>query len=173
MNKYINLSLFTGLLFITISCASVEHSSTVRISEIYGSGVIQLPVIAEMDVSTEKAVGVASTTTNQTIASLKLMAISNALRDKNADILVDASFKIDKERNKVEVTATGFPATYKNFRTIEHQDLPLLKAGKMHVADTYEAKKTEKNGERSSYSPIAFTLAIVATIGGVILALSD
>lgn len=109
------------------SCAILK-TSTVKTMEISGAGVIQKPVIVDLDVKGERVTGTAITSSEKTLQKAKNEAISNALKKVNADVLVEIRFETETSRGKTTVTASGYPATYKNFRPIKEEDILLLKA---------------------------------------------
>lgn len=126
------------------SCTTMrQEGSTVRIMDIYGPGVLQHPVIAEMDVDINKVEGVARSS-QMTVAQLKALAIKNALEKSGADILVEPSYEIEQRASDKFVKVSGFPATYTGFRPLKHEDIPLIEAGRLQTAQTAEATETDR-----------------------------
>lgn len=113
--------------------------------DIYGPGVIQHPVVGELDVDIEKVQGKATDSgTNVDVSNLKVLAVQNASEKADADILVEPIFEVSEEGSKVTVTAGGFPAKYTDFRQITEDDIPLLKAGQLQKAEIYEASEAQE-----------------------------
>ncbi|MEO7264579.1 MAG: hypothetical protein ABIW38_06675, partial [Ferruginibacter sp.] len=50
----------------------------------------------------------------------------------------EPTYTIVSQRAVSTVTVTGFPATYKNFRDIRAEDVPLIKAGILQTAKIAE-----------------------------------
>jgi len=137
------------------SCTTLrQEGSTVRTTDIYGPGVLQHPVIADMDVDINKVEGMARSS-QMTINQLKALAIKNALEQSAADILVEPSFEIEQRASDKVVKVSGFPATYTGFRPLEHADIPLIEAGQLQTAYTAEATDRERE---SSGSPMVLAL---------------
>jgi hypothetical protein len=112
-------------LFILTSCATMERTS--KTMDIHGAGVIQKPVIADLDVQDKKATGTAVGASKKKLDFLKKQAIADALKKTNADVLIEPSFEVLQEVGKITVTVTGFPGTYKNLRTVKADDTEILK----------------------------------------------
>lgn len=146
------------------SCAVVNKTNTIKKMDIYGAGVIQKPVIVDLDVKETKVSGtVTGGTYNSEIEPLKHLAVADLLKKENADVLVEPKFEIETSGGQLTVTVTGWPATYTNFRPITKDDVELMKVGLLQKADVYEAPKTEQKKK----SPIA---AVLGVIMGVLVA---
>jgi len=119
-----------------ISCTTTKQTtSTTKTMDIYGPGVIQHPIIGELDVDIEKVQGRATASgTNVDVSNLKVLAVQNASEKADADILVEPTFEVSEEGSEVTVRAEGFPAKYTGFRQITEDDIPLLKAGQLQTA---------------------------------------
>lgn len=130
------------ILTIAISIASCNSSklttNTSKTLNIYGSGVIQKPVIVDLDVRQTKVNGSATRREGSNIEAIKAEAVSIAVKNAQADVLVEPTYTIFTERGSTTVTVTGFPATYKNFRDITLEDVPLIKAGILQTARVVE-----------------------------------
>jgi len=128
MSKTLKTILGTMIVIVFLSsCATIISSwEEAKLSYIKDTGVFHLPVIADLDVSPTKITGTASGL-NSTIQLLRVRAINNALSTNNADVLLEPRFSFIISRNRTTVTVTGFPASYKNFRSITEQDSLLLK----------------------------------------------
>lgn len=132
------ICLITITLCIT-SCKSLKSTTnTAKTLNIYGSGVIQKPVIVELDVKQTKVTATATAKMGSAIEALKAEAVSIAIKNAGADVLVEPSYTVVSNSRTSTVTVTGFPATYKNFRDIKLEDVPLIKAGILQTAKIAE-----------------------------------
>ena len=130
-----------GLLSISalVSCSSMKSTTNTAISlSIFGSGVIQKPVIVELDVKQARVTATVTGKLGSNIEVLKASAVSQAVKNAGADVLVEPTYNIVSQRGVSTVTVTGFPATYKNFRDIKIEDVPLIKAGILQTARVAE-----------------------------------
>ncbi len=132
--------IFSGLLLIiTLACCSKKlTTNTAKTLNVYGAGVIQKPVIVELDVKQTKVTATVNGKLGSNIETLKSEAVSAAVKNAGADVLVEPTYTIVSGRGTSTVTVTGFPATYKNFRDIRIEDVPLIKAGILQTARVAE-----------------------------------
>jgi len=136
--------IFAGALIISFtwnvtSCNSLKSTTnTSKTLSIYGAGVIQKPVIVELEVKQTKATATVSGKIGSDIETLKAQAVSVAIKNAGADVLVEPTYTIVSISRTFTVTVTGFPATYKNFRDIKIEDIPLIKAGILQTAKVAE-----------------------------------
>jgi len=141
--------------FVMASCSvSKSKSSTIKTIDIDLTGIVQKPVIVDLDVKENKVSGVATENTEAVnINIVKQEAIADAVKKANADILVEPMFTTETVGSKITVTVTGFPANYKNFRPIKQEDIPLLNTGRVKKASIYEPSSSEslpvKNNNKS------------------------
>ncbi|HMN04719.1 MAG TPA: hypothetical protein PKD45_03250 [Flavobacteriales bacterium] len=116
------------------SCATTKET-TVKTMEIYGPGVLQNPVIADLDVREQKVQGTA--TGRKSVANtVKKLALANALETSHADVLVAPVYELVTKGGRTTATVTGYPATYSNFRHATPADSSLVTAGYMQHANT-------------------------------------
>lgn len=148
MNRIHIAVIAVSILFFS-SCSS-SKTMTSKSSDIYGAGVVQYPVVAEMEVSKTKVSGTivwkgggASTNT------LKEMAISEAVKSANADVLIEPKFEVDVKGRKRTVTATGFPAKYTSFRNAVLSDTLIAKVGTMQRTEEVEPATNPKKTRRT------------------------
>jgi hypothetical protein len=119
------------------SCGGAKYTTrTAKSSDIYGPGVVQKPVIVDLEVKDKKVTGSATSKKGESIESLKALAISNAIKDIGADVLVEPVFEITVQKKFTAVLVSGYPAYYKNFRPITEADVKLLKVGSAHTTQT-------------------------------------
>lgn len=140
------------------SSCSVVKTTTSKSFDIYGAGVVQTPVLVDLDVEETKVTGTASGSTSESFESIKQKAVANAIEVANADVLVEPTFKTTTSNGTVFAEVVGFPATYKNFRTIQEKDIDLLEAGIVQKAEVYEPKSDNKKPNKKG--------VIWGTIGG-------
>lgn len=158
------LSLVAALLLLS-ACASVQKVETAKTTEILGPGVIQNPVIADLDVKEQKVRGTASGR-RATAAEVKHMATVNAIKGANADVLVAPVFEMETTGSRTTVTVTGFPATYKNFRHATPADSALVRAGYTQHITTVAVKDTPTRRKNAGW-----IAGIAATVVGVVVAI--
>ena len=121
------------------SCSSMKSTTnTAKTLPIYGAGVIQKPVIVELDVKQSKVTATVSGKLGSNVETLKAEAVSAAVKNAAADVLIEPTYTIVTNRGASTVTVSGFPATYKNFRDIRIEDVPLIKAGILQTARVAE-----------------------------------
>lgn len=154
------------------SCAGVRKTETAKTLEIYGPGVIQNPVIADLQVKEQKVSGTASGS-SRSVGTLKNMAMVDAIKKAQADVLVGPTFEIEMKGSKATATVTGFPATYKNFRTASEADSLLVRASFLQGATSavVDEKPPRKKGAAGLVAGIAlvFTALIIGLASGAII----
>jgi len=134
--------------------------------DIYGSGVLQMPVVGELDVDIDKVTGSATATGRVNTENLKKMAVSRAVKNADADLLIEPSFEISRNGTETTVIASGFPATYISFRPATLDDIPLMEIGQLQKAAVFEASEGVQQEDR----PTSNLVKVAAFIGGVSLA---
>ena len=143
--KMKKLSTILAVAFLATSCAmqqtptNVErayYESSVRILEPEQSMLLS-PVMADLEVSNskvthiEKAAFAEIRITDAVIANMaefKKIALSRAAKAHNADVLVGTIIDIATVNKRLEITVSGYPAYYRNFRTATKADAELIKA---------------------------------------------
>ena len=162
------LTLMCLSMLLMASCNnSVYKSHTAKSMEIYGPGVMHLPVVADLSVRKVKvSFSVNDKNTSMNTRQLREAAIAGALQEHKADVLVEPSFSLERHRGVSTITVSGWPADYTQFRTMDTTDIRLMEAGTLHRADTsMPVADTERPRKR-----IGAALALGLT--GVILLLS-
>ena len=127
MKKQIVL-LAVAALFFASSCEVIKTKTT-KTADIYGAGVIQKPVVADLVVQQTKVTGVSAGKPGAPYEVVKQEAIANAISKSNADVLVEPQFETETSGSITTVTVKGWPANYKNFRPIKEEDVALLNIG--------------------------------------------
>jgi len=133
--------------------------------ETYGAGVIQYPIVAEMDVADRKVTGSATASSNASMTLLKQNAIADAIRSSNADILVEPVFETVRQGTRMRATVTGFPAKYSRFRPIRAEDVPLIEAGILQRANTSESYEVEENVSGNSAKRVVGIITLAGLLG--------
>jgi hypothetical protein len=153
-NKLILSITFFSLILFLNSCSSTKYSySSIKTVDVGSSGIIQKPLVVDLDVKAQKVSGNASTSnSNLTEEEVKRIALADALQKANADILVEPRYEVNIEDGNMRVSVTGWPANYKNFRNVTNEDLPLLKIGSSQTIETSNSKpsilpKSKVNGK--------------------------
>ena len=137
--KKTSAGIFIIILSLTIpSCSMKSTTNTAKTLNVYGSGVIQKPVIVELDVKQTRVTATVTRRLTSNMDALKAEAVSLAVKNAGADVLVEPTYTIVSNRGTSTVTVTGFAATYKNFRDIKIEDVPLIKAGILQTARVAE-----------------------------------
>lgn len=88
------------------------------------------PTTADLNISETKSEGVCKQNQNGIFLSMRDMereAVADALAKTKADILVNPNYTYVYEDNKLsEVSVSGYPAKYANFRSTTEQDAEIL-----------------------------------------------
>ncbi len=151
-NKVILIALISISLFFA-SCATVQTTTTTSFKsrygtakhfDIYGNGIMYKPVVADLEVRPTK-VTASVEDKNVSEARLKKSALFKAMEQANADLIVEPIYIIEKNDRDIKVTVKGYPAVYKNFRTIQKDDIELLKAGSLQALEADEGGQSETN----------------------------
>ncbi len=129
--------------------------------DIYGAGVIHCPVVVDLDVKDARVTGTATASQNVPVDFVKQDAVSDALTKSSADVLVEPKFQTVTTAGKITATVTGFPATYKNFRSVTKEDIPLLEVGIVQKANVSEQPKIQPKNKAAG--------AIAGTVTGLLL----
>ena len=143
--KMKKLSTILAVAILATSCAmqqtppNVErayYESSVRILEPEQSMLLS-PVMADLEVSnskvthTEKAAFAEIRITDAVIANMaefKKIALSRAAKAHNADVLVGTIIDVATVNKRLEITVSGYPAYYRNFRTATKADAELVQS---------------------------------------------
>jgi DNA/RNA endonuclease YhcR with UshA esterase domain len=161
--KHIHLVIALSILFLA-SCTT-QHSITTKTTDIYGVGVIQKPVLADMEVKEEKTSATINARGKRINDDLKNKAVAEAVKKSNADVLVEPRFESTIKGRKITLTVTGYPATYKNFHTIKQEEVELLKAGKVQQVNTMDTNQIKSKGGKVV---LAVGLGIVLVVSLII-----
>jgi hypothetical protein len=163
MKKHLLILVLTTALF---SCQVIK-SSDVKTAEIYGPKITQTPTLADLEVIEKKVKGKAEGNSGSSISGLKALAVSDALKKSNADILVEPRYDVLQTSSKIFVEVNGYPATYKNFRAMEEKDSTIVQyslmqysTGKSNQGSLDVSKKSGKTA-----LGVLFGAIIISAIG--------
>lgn len=110
----------------TTSYETVTRKATAKTRFISQSGISETTMVTDLEVDNHKVSGSFSGT-NVNEESAKSLAVANALKNANAEVLVEPLFEIEIRNYKdITVQVQGYPARYKNFRTPGTEDSLLL-----------------------------------------------
>ena len=155
----------------TTGVNETSRFSVIKTTDIHSRGVIQKPVVADLQVVETKVTATVSVNYG-TVAAVKQLDIEKAIAQSNADVLVEPTFKAMVEDDTVTVTVKGFPANYTNFRPIEPDDVELIEAGLAHPVTTNLSQVTANLSQESQESQNPKAMAIALTVvSGVVLML--
>ena len=124
---------------------------------------MQLPVVAELDVS-DKRVETSITRKNTSIEKMKIEAVDILMDSLGFDILVEPRYSSKTKSYTTTLTASGFPATYYNFHTLDTTEVALLEAGILHVVPTKESSTDLNNDKKRGGGTFLAILAVAATV---------
>jgi hypothetical protein len=167
IQKYIILASISIAIGFT-SCTPALKSTSSRTQEINGT-VLQTPVLADLEVSQTKVTGTASYS-GQPVDYIKGMAVADALKNANADELIEPSYEVETIGAQIKVTVKGFPATYKNFRVASKADSTLMKMALRTSNSSAQATTTEAAPAAKKKNKTAS--AVVGVLGGLVLAIA-
>ena len=143
------------------------READLKTTDVHISGVVQRPVIVDLDVSSKKKT-ITMTKTNLSIQELKDLALYTFIENHKADIIVEPMYQVVIRDEGTTVVLKGFPAKYKNFRSAKKDDLEIIKAGlsdrtKVTSMQSVDNIVTEEK-KKSRIAPIALFLG-----GGIVL----
>jgi hypothetical protein len=127
-NFYSVLTIF--IIAISMSSCASYKMKTYDYIYINKQGVIQKPVVAELEVNNQK-VHFSQTYTNMSIEEAKEHAMVEIIKSNNADLLVHPMYSIDASQRMLfsankwaltKIELSGYPAVYKNMRTYQAKD---------------------------------------------------
>ena len=112
------------------------QESSVRILE-PEQAMLLSPVMADLEVSNKKVVHTErdafanieiAPDVIKNISEFKKIALSRAAKAHNADVLVGTIIDVVTKNQRLEITVSGYPAYYRNFRSATMADTELVKA---------------------------------------------
>ncbi|MCR4560620.1 MAG: hypothetical protein K5685_11125 [Bacteroidales bacterium] len=136
MKKVIFPILAGAFLFLN-SCSTSKYMEARSIS-VNDAEIFSKPLVASLSVGERKTWTVAikrrdAMAMGLNVNNMRAYALAVACKDGNIDsqpiydAIVGATYVIKSSGKRYELEVTGFPAVYKSFKEIEHDDLELLK----------------------------------------------
>lgn len=125
-------------------CAPIKWTTRdTSTMEVTKSGIYTKPKVADLKIENYKVKGeYEASLKKETILAIKQQALQNALKNANADILVEPIFTIERDGNTVKAEVSGFPAKVTSFKDIDANDtLGFATASKFFV-QSYNMKST-------------------------------
>lgn len=166
--------LFYGtLLLLLASCSSLKQTTnTSKTLDIYGSGVIQSPVLTDLVVNPKKISSFYSGEGMQSVEYHKSQAIAKAMEENKADVIIEPAFEIVSSNSNVKITTTGYSGSYKNFRNMTAADSTILiDAGIINFNNndaTAPAYQSQKKKGKGALVILAVILGGVAAAAGAL-----
>jgi hypothetical protein len=157
------------LISLSLMSCSTTKSGTAKTIDIVGAGVIHKPIVVDLEVNPTK---ISKTVELRNVLSLdnaKNEVVSELLKEKSADLLVEPTFESKTKNGKTELTVYGWTANYKNFRQVEEKDIKLLEISpSLRKAETYQPVVEKKKGKGLGWAIGGAAIlvgAIIATSG--------
>ena len=154
-----------------LSCQVVQvvnKSADAKTAKIDGPKITNVPTLADLSVKETKVTGKAEAdvSSTSTLSGLKSLAVSNALKKSNADVLVEPRYDVVKTSTKITVEVTGYPASYKNFRPMEAKDTTIVQYSMRQYAS---GKLSTGNVSKATAKPNAAKFVIGTVVGVIIM----
>ena len=164
--------LYGSIGLILTSCSvQKQTTNTAKTLDIYGSGVIQSPVITNLVVNPKKFTSSYSGVGIQDIPHHKSQAIAKAMEENKSDVIIEPTFEIVTTSTSIKITTTGYSGAYKNFRTMTGADTSLLvDAGIINYNNNSAIEPIYKQQKKKGKGGL-IVLAILLVIGAVAQAL--
>ena len=119
------------------------------------------PLIADLEVSQNKVTHVevdafasipVTTDVIKSMPEFKKIALSRAARACNADVMVGTTIDVvTNSKGFIEITVTGYPAFYRNFRIADTTDLKVVEYARSIEEDNENAQVVEKPQTNTTY----------------------
>lgn len=141
---------FIPLIAVAFAISSCQVTQTIptKTMGIGESGVIQTPVLAELEVSPTKLTKTVQVKKAKTPDLAKMMAVAQVLKDTKSDLLVEPQYEINRKGGKTFVTVTSYPAIYRNFRSITPDDDYILEHMRYRRTEVTEGSTSVKSRKR-------------------------
>ena len=138
MKKMLFVLAVLSILFLA-GCASTKSTRyfDIKTLDISGTKIIQMPLVADLDVSSTRVAAEHTVTVNiqeskdeSIIKYVKSIAVNKILEAESADVLVEPKYETliipDGLQATINVIVSGIPATYKNIRKVSKEDIEIL-----------------------------------------------
>lgn len=139
--KNFNLIIASFFALLLSSCQVYQSApfKSMGISEI---GVVQHPVLAELEVLPTKITQTVQVKKVKILDQAKTVAMAQVLKDTKSDVLVEPKFEFKNKGTKLFVTVTAYPALYRSFRSMTPEDDYILEHMRFRRAEVSEGSST-------------------------------
>ena len=132
------------MMFCFSSCGTTSQFSMAAYRPVTGVGVLNVPTLADLEVSQTKIFEKLKVEVKakliandpKLIENAVNAALSELLLKRNADVLIQPVLHVERSDGKyttsLTITVSGYPAIYKNFRTMIREDAVLFKDINIH-----------------------------------------
>ena len=142
VKQILSLTMLTSLLMMATSCKTAQKSTSAQSDIDYRfvakNGIYQKPLITDLEVSSQRVV-LKFSYLNHSFTEAKKMAIGDFIKQQNCDLIVQPFSSCISETvndvTTVNVTIGGYPATYKNIRNFQLQDINLFPKGTIDLTN--------------------------------------
>lgn len=114
-----------AMIFVSCSKPLTSHVSqrkaTTNTRYVNQHNIIQLPLIVDLEIE-DRIVSGSFSGDNVSEAHAKEMAVANALKTSDADVLVEPIYDLTINNNTISASVRGHPGHYKNFRKPKSPD---------------------------------------------------
>lgn len=151
------------------SCYTTRKSISVKSQDISETMIIQHPMITDLDVSASKVRGTA-TAANVELALVKDLAVENALKPSQADVMVEPRFTVSETGKTITVEVEGWPAHYTNFRNVSPADSTVLNLYSSRTVRVYENEADLPEKKKAGKAILVSLGVAVSTVILILLA---
>ena len=151
-----------------ISCQVVNKSAQVKTANINGPKITQVPTLADLSVKETKVTGKSEGSSTSTLSAIKSLAVSDALKKSNADVLIEPRYNFLQTSTRITVEVSGYPASYKNFRPMEVKDTTLVQYSMMQYAT---GKVSTGSVSKSKGKPKAAKILVGSLVGIILMSM--
>lgn len=122
-----HLMLWGATVFLLSSCSlQKQTTNTAKTLGIYGAGVIQKPVLTNLEVQPQKFTSRYNSSAAQSADYHRSQAIAKAMIEQKADVIIEPAYETTHSGTNVTIIVTGYAGSYKNFRQLTGADTSLL-----------------------------------------------
>jgi hypothetical protein len=124
-------------------------------------------MITDLNVSPTKVKGTA-TASDKEVSAVKDLAVENALKPSQADVLIEPRFTVSETGRTISVEVEGWPASYTNFRNVSPADSTVLNMYSSRNVRVYETE-ADLPEKKNAGKAILVSLGVAVTAFFVIL----
>ena len=169
-----NIKFFYFLLIISIaSCnnlRTVINYKQTKYAEINNGGVYSVPVVADLKVNENKVSAsikgriIYGMDNEEIIKDLKNQVVAIAIDQNKADILIEPNYIVEIVDDQVEVTVTGRPGIYSNFRNIKPTDTAVIKLNQISKAESKSTSSKVASKTNGKNNNVLVFLGVILAI---------